>query len=118
MGRLYGDRAECRIRPEVVAITYLDVRSMYPTVFSLLGLQRLLIAEQIGCEDVSQQVRELVDQITLWKLFEERIWLDLCAICEVEPDGEDVLPSRAKYGGSASRSIGLNYVKSDRPLWC
>lgn len=117
MNAFFGGRVECRIRKELVPITYLDVRSMYPTVFSLLGLQRFLTADQIDCEDATEEVRELLEGLTPDRLFDRRSWPELCAICEVEPDGEDILPVRAKYGGAANRSIGLNYVESAQPLW-
>jgi hypothetical protein len=117
MSAFYGGRVECRIRKELVPVTYLDVRSMYPTVFTLLGLQRFLIAGEIGYEEATEETRGLVKRITPEELFEQPTWPKLCAIVQVEPDGEDILPVRAKYGDSAARSIGLNYLESPEPLW-
>ena len=37
--------------------TYVDVRSMYATVFSLLSLSRFLTAAEIGCEDATDDAR-------------------------------------------------------------
>src|SRR5207245_2827712 len=37
MTAYYGGRAECRIRRVPVPVVYLDFRSMYPTVCSLMG---------------------------------------------------------------------------------
>lgn len=105
------------IRKELVPVTYLDVRSMYPTVFTLLGLQRFLIAAQISHEEATEEVRELLETISLDHLFDPKTWPALCGIVEVEPDGEDILPVRAKYAESATRSIGLNYLESREPLW-
>lgn len=58
MSTFYGGRVECRIRKELVPVTYLDVRSMYPTIFTLLGLQRFLVAEELGPDERASQTSE------------------------------------------------------------
>lgn len=111
----FGGRAECRIRREVVPVTYLDVRSMYPTVFTLMGLTRYLTAAEISCEDVTDWAQGLLGSIDLEDLFVPETWLSFPVLVEVEPD-EDVLPVRMKYGGTA-RSIGVNYFTSNGAWW-
>lgn len=110
----YGGRAECHIRRELVPLTYLDVRSMYPTTHTLLDLQRFLVAETIGCEDATNEIQALIDTVTPAQLLQQEIWPRLCAIVELEPN-DDILPVRADYG-TGSRSIGVNYLTAP-PLW-
>lgn len=113
----YGGRVECRIRKQLVPVTYLDVRSTYPSAFTLLDLQRFLIAGDLSCREATDEIRQLTESLTLDDLFDPAVWPRLGAICEVEPDGDDILPVRAKYGLKGGRSIGLNYLASARPLW-
>ena len=115
MSAFFGGRAECRIRGELAPVTYLDVLSMYPTVFTLMGLTRFLIAEEIGSEDVTDEVRAFLDRITLDDLFDPETWLELAVAVEVEPD-DDILPVRMQYGG-ADRSIGVNRFSSNETWW-
>jgi hypothetical protein len=81
----YGGRAECHIRKQLTPITYLDVRSMYPTVHTLLSLQRFLTANRIGCRDATAEIQRLIDTITPEDLFDRDVWPRLCAIVELEP---------------------------------
>jgi hypothetical protein len=111
----FGGRAECRIRGEVVPVTYLDVRSMYLTVFTLMGLTRFLTARQISSEDSTEWACEFLEQVTLGDLFQPATWLNLPVLVEIEPD-KDILPVRMKYGGTA-RSIGVNYFSSAETWW-
>jgi len=104
----YGGRAECHIRRQLVPLTYLDVRSMYPTTHTLLDLQRFLVAETITCEDATAELQELIDDITPTELFDPSIWPQLCVIIELQP-ADDILPVRADYG-IGSRSIGVNHL--------
>jgi hypothetical protein len=110
----YGGRAECHIRRELIPITYLDVRSMYPTTHSLLDLQRFLLAKTIGVQDATDEVQALIDNVTIEQLFDAQTWPSLCTIVEFEPH-DDVLPVRADYG-IGSRSIGVNHLTGPA-LW-
>jgi hypothetical protein len=56
----FGGRAEVRVRKVDVPIKLLDFTSMYPTVFILQGLQKLLTAPSIGSQRATQQVRRLL----------------------------------------------------------
>lgn len=115
MSAFFGGRAECRIRGELVPVTYLDVLSMYPTVFTLMALTRFLVAEEIGSEDATEEVRAFLDWVTLDDLFDPKTWLELPALVEVEPDN-DILPVRMQYAGE-DRSIGVNYFSSEETWW-
>lgn len=109
----YGGRVEARIARQPVPIVKLDALSMYPTIFVLLGLWPFVIAEAIEPAEATEAVRTLLDTITYEALLDPAGWKDLCAIVEIEPDG-DLLPVRATYvadcTGSSGRApnIGLN----------
>ena len=119
----FGGRTSAHIRKVPVPIVYTDFLSMYPTVNSLMGLWRYLIAEEVSV--VPRQVSETVDflrTITPETLFNPQIWTRLPAFARVIPDG-DILPTRATYSvESNDYQVALNqlYAKSDDPkdgLW-
>ena len=117
MASYYGGRAECRIRGVTVPVVYCDFRSMYLTVCALMGVWDLLVAEEILVEDATEEVVRLLSEVTPEDLRSPKIWKDMLALVEVEPNG-DVLPSRCKYGKSSHQvpSIAVNYVTSPFPL--
>lgn len=112
----YGGRAECRIRRTPVPVVYVDFLSMYPTVNALMGLWELLTAERIDVVDATDEVRHLLEGVTLDACFEPGFWRELPVLVQLEPDG-DVLPVRAKYGGRQAWQIGLNELEGDERLW-
>src|SRR5262249_50859428 len=100
MTAYFGGRAECRIRKVPVPIVYCDFLSMYPTVNTLMGLWRYLIAERVVVEDATEHVQALVARVTADDLVEPAIWQELPALVEVEPD-EDILPLRTRYDAAS-----------------
>ena len=112
----YGGRAECRIRCCPVPVVYVDFLSMYPTVNTLMGLWRYVIAERIAAVDATEKIRELVEQVTVDACFDRSFWPQLLTLVQVEPAG-DVLPTRADYGENGQWQIGLNPLHSDIELW-
>lgn len=119
----YGGRVEARIVRQPVPIVKLDALSMYPTIFVLLGLWPFVIAEAIEPVEATEAVRTLLDTITYEALLDPARWKDLCAIVEIEPDG-DLLPVRTTYAadctGSSGRApnIGLNQLHAPgERLW-
>jgi hypothetical protein len=112
----YGGRTECRIRCRAVPVVYVDFLSMYPTVNTLMGLWRYVIAQRITTVDNTEEVRELVEQVTIDQCFTPGFWPQLLALVQVEPDG-DVLPTRADYGENGQWQIGLNPLHSEVALW-
>ncbi len=117
MASYFGGRAECRIRRIPVPVTYLDFRSMYPTVNSLMGLWDLLTAEEILAEDATYDTVQLLAETTGDDFFDPKPWRDLFILVEVSPDN-DILPLRSKFGrlDKYAYTIGLNYVSSPYPL--
>jgi hypothetical protein len=116
MAAYYGGRAECRIRGVPMPVVYLDFLSMYPTVCSLMGLWRLLIAKRVAVEDATADVKALLAKVTLEQAFDPALWSRLIGLVQLVPDG-DILPTRAAYGGSSAWQIGVNPYTTSEPQW-
>ena len=119
----FGGRTSAHIRKVPVPVVYTDFLSMYPTVNSLMGLWRYLVAEEVSV--VPGNVSEMVDflrTITPETLFDPQTWTRLPAFARVIPNG-DILPTRATYSvESKDYQVALNhlYASSDDPkdgLW-
>ena len=118
MQTYYGGRTEVRIRNEPVNVSYIDFTSMYPTVYSLLGMDTFLKAGKIVPKTTTEETKKLVEEITLEDIPNTATWKNLTTICKIVPD-EDILPVRSRYGKKATANIGLNYLKSadDTSVW-
>jgi hypothetical protein len=113
----YGGRAECHVRRVAVPVVYLDYASMYPTVATLLGVWRFIVARAVETrEDDPAACTEWLAGLTPEKVLDKDLWPQLCGFALVRPHG-DVLPARAPYSGD-SHGIGVNEVWSDEPLVC
>jgi len=112
MAAYFGGRSECRIRRQVVPVTYCDVLSMYPSVCVLMRLWRFVIADHIEVEEATEDARALLERVTLKDLYRREMWRKFPILAEVEPDG-DVLPLRAQYQEDGDYQIGLNVVTAD-----
>jgi hypothetical protein len=111
-----GGRTECRIRGVPVPVDYLDYLSMYPTVCSLMGLWKLLIAQRIEVVDCTAEVTALLAGITREACFDPGLWPQLVGLVQLAPDG-DILPTRAAYGSAAAWQIGVNPYTSRELQW-
>jgi len=109
MSAFYGGRAECRIRRTSVPVTVVDFTSMYPTVNALMNTWQLLTATTISTPDVTDEIRQLLETVTVEGCFDPALWPRLIGIALVEPDG-DVLPVRARYGSNDEWGTGVNPV--------
>jgi len=120
MSSYYGGRTEVRIRNKAIPITYLDFTSMYPTVYSLLGLDRFLKAEKINYihnNQNTENIKAFVSSVNIEDLRNNATWLrnEMHSIVKVKPK-EDILPVRMEYSKTA-KNIGINYLTSDKELW-
>ncbi len=115
MTTYFGGRAEVHWRREIRQVLYCDFLSMYPTVCTLMGLWRFVIAQGMEWSDTTEKTRALVNSISLDELQRPEFWPLLTTIVRVAPQA-DIFPVRAKYDGK-SQTIGLNYLSSDIPLW-
>ncbi len=124
MSSYFGGRAEVHIRRTTVPALYCDFASMYPTVCTLMGLWRFVIAEGTERDDATEETRAFLDFLQLKDLQNQDAWKKLITLVQVLPEA-DIFPVRARYapkleGGLKSNdmpTIGLNYLSADRPLW-
>jgi DNA polymerase family B len=111
----FGGRAEVRWRRKIRQVLYCDFLSMYPTVCTLMGLWRFVIAQGMEWSDATENIRSLVNSISLDDLQRRQFWPLLTTLVRVSPNA-DIFPVRTKYDGK-SQTIGLNYLTSETPLW-
>jgi len=112
----YGGIVDARIRVPTL-VTNLDFASMYPTLFVLFGMYRLLIAEKIMHHTSTKETQDFLDRITIRDINKPETWPKMITICKVMPDG-DILPIRSTYDKTIS-SIALSYLtsKDGTALW-
>ncbi|WP_293881251.1 hypothetical protein [Sphingomonas sp.] len=122
MGSYFGGRSEIRIRREVRQVILCDFLSMYPTVCTLMGLWKFVIADGMTWQDTTDETREFVEAVDLDMLQSQSTWARLATLVRVLPDG-DIFPVRAEYPigkahtGEGQSTIGANYLTSTVPLW-
>jgi hypothetical protein len=116
MGSYFGGRSEVRIRRELRQVVLCDFLSMYPTVCTLMGLWRFVIADGIAWRDATEETRAFLETVTLADLQRPSTWRRLSVLVRVLPN-EDIFPVRAEYSGEAQATIGSNHLSSDQPLW-
>ena len=88
---------------------------MYPTVCTLMGLWRFVIAKGFTWTDATEEAIALLERADLDTLLTRDFWKTLSILVKVEAD-DDLFPVRAPYNGQ-TRSIGLNPLFCDKPLW-
>ncbi|MCZ3388972.1 MAG: hypothetical protein LH645_07565 [Actinomycetia bacterium] len=117
MTAFYGGRAECRIRHVPVPVRLVDFTSTYPTLFALLRMWGLVIAERWEQVDCTEEIWGLLEAITVDDCFDPDLWPRLVGFALVAPD-DDVLPVRAQYDPNRPAfGIGVNHLTSAEPLW-
>jgi hypothetical protein len=116
MQTYFGGRSEVHLRRVIAQVLYCDFLSMYPTVCTLMGLWRWVIATGIEWRDATGETRALLDRITIPDLQHRKSWHAMSTLVQVLPD-RDILPVRSQFGGEAQFTIGLNEISSDAPLW-
>lgn len=116
MGSYYGGRSEVRIRRELRQVTLCDFLSMYPTVCTLMGLWKFIIADGMKWHDATSEARALLETVECEMLRSPIVWKGMATLVRVIPDGE-IFPVRAAYFEEAQTTIGANHLSSDRPLW-
>jgi hypothetical protein len=111
MSAYFGGRSEVHRRREVVQVLYADFLSMYPTVCSLMGLWRYVIADGIETYDATEEAQSILATTTAADLQRPDMWSRLGILVELEVEG-DLLPVRGKYDGEGY-TIGLNHLSTD-----
>jgi hypothetical protein len=110
----FGGRTSAHIRKTAVPVVYTDFLSMYPTVNSLMGLWRFVIADRIKIvEHCQKDIEALITGITPDQLFKQATWNLLTGFVQIIPDG-DILPSRSKYSAESNDwQVAVNYISGD-----
>ena len=116
MTAYYGGRVEVRIRKKPVKVTYLDFTSMYPSLYVLLGLDKILKAKRVLWADTTKEKQDFLNRVKLDDLKDKKTWKGFNCICRLKPDN-DILPVRSRYGNKYVYNIGVNYLKSNVSLW-
>ena len=116
MSTYFGGRAEVHRRREIVQTLYCDFASMYPTVCTLMGLWRFVIATGMTHEDATADTQTFLDRVMVNDLHIPKTWRELHVLVQVLPEA-DIFPVRARYGSEPIATIGLNYLSSSQPLW-
>jgi hypothetical protein len=111
----FGGRTEVPWRKVVRRVFYTDFTSMYPTVCTLQGLWRFIVAEGFEQRDGTREVQDLLARVQAGDLQDPACWPQLTALVRIEPD-EDLVPVRAEYCAEKGATIGLNYLTS-QPIW-
>jgi hypothetical protein len=111
----YGGRTSAHIRKHPLPVRYVDFRSTYPTVNSLLGLWRFVTAKDIRVVDnCADEIYQFLSSICADRLFAPDTWKHLTGFVKVIPNG-DILPTRGKYcPESKDWQLGLNYLYAHR----
>ena len=116
MSTYFGGRAEVHIRREITSVIHCDFLSMYPTVCTLMGLWRFVIADGMDHVDATDECRSFVEGCDLNQLRDPKVWARLQVIVQVRAD-DDVYPVRAQYDPDEAATIGVNRLSSADPLW-
>nr|MDQ3343228.1 hypothetical protein [Actinomycetota bacterium] len=121
MSAFFGGRAEARIVRTPVPVVVADFTSMYPAINALLNTWPILTAERVTVDDVTRQVRSLVDDLQLVdRLFDPARWGDDIGTTLVQLDNPDgvILPIRASFDPkSPDFGIGVNPLTYEGCPW-
>ncbi|MBO9581448.1 MAG: hypothetical protein J7498_11205 [Sphingobium sp.] len=112
----YGGRTEVRIRRQPVRIVLTDFMSMYPTVCTLMGLWRFVIASEVIERDATEEARALLATACPQDWQGQSAWRALPMLVKVQCD-RDMFPVRSYYQGEQHASIGLNFLTTQEPQW-
>lgn len=116
MGSYFGGRSEVRIRREIRQVMLCDFLSMYPTVCTLMGLWRFVIADGMAWRDSTDETRAFLANVDLSALQSQYAWRGLTTLVRILPDA-DIVPVRAAYQQEAQNTIGANFLTCETPLW-
>jgi len=112
----FGGRSEVRIRRERRQVALCDFLSMYPTVCTLMGLWRFVIAHGMAWQDNTDEIRAFLDRTTINELQRPGTWGEMLALVQVEAEG-GIFPVRATYDAGGATTIGLNRLTCSEQLW-
>jgi hypothetical protein len=110
----FGGRTSAHIRKVAVPVVYTDFLSMYPTVNSLMGLWKFVIANEIlVARDCKSEIERFLGRLSPDRLFRPETWKRLPGFVKVIPNG-DILPSRAKYNSATNDwQVAVNHLYAE-----
>lgn len=111
----YGGRSEVHWRLEPKEVLYCDFKSEYPTVFSLMNLQRDLLGKRFKIKDAKEKAHDVLHYYTLDHLKLSNYWIPLKVMCKIKGSGL-ILPIRAKFDG-LDTNIALCETNLSHPTW-
>ncbi len=83
----------------------------------MLGNPKVLIADSVSFEDATEEIRALLDGITLDDCFKPTYWKRMKFFARIRAE-RDVVPVRAEYNDDGvTKNIGVNYFTSGEPIW-
>ncbi len=94
MTSYYGGRSEVKVRRLPLPVVYVDFLSMYPTVNTLLGLWRSLIATGLEVVDATGEIQHLGMTLTLQRCFEPGLWEGLSFFASIVSEIRMILEAR------------------------
>jgi hypothetical protein len=116
----FGGRSDVRVRKIDVPVWVLDFISMYPTIFCLQRLDRMLTAPEIGLEDATADVTALVAQMAsggrYTSLFDPKLWPKLNCLVQVDPNGA-ILPIRMREKDKEPYTIAVSAIQTKELRW-
>lgn len=127
MEAYFGGRSECRIRLQSVPVNYLDFASLYPTLYVVLELHRLLAARDLEVRRCTDRARRLLARLAhapdhgLAQLQRPAVQRALRFFALTRP-ANDFLPLRTRFTdqyGAVAPSYGLAhcYVTDNEASW-
>ena len=116
METYFGGRVECKLRHEIKPVEVLDFTSMYPSTIVLLGLWDYMNSYGYKEINATEEIKSFVNSITLKDTVNPETWKHLIGIVKIKPD-HDILPIRAGYNEKAEKTVGLQYITSDKEMW-
>lgn len=112
----FGGRTEVRIRREITRVVQTDFTSMYPTVCTLMGLWRFVVANGMTESDTTDATRAALAAARPDDWQDRDAWRGLTTVVRVRC-ARDLFPVRSYYQGEQHASIGLNRLTFPEPLW-
>lgn len=116
MSAYYGGRVECRYRRSPVPVTVLDIRSTYPTLCVLIRAFRFLTAERVEVEDATEEIRSMIERISLTDCLRRRTWEGFVGLVRIVPE-DATLAVRARFSGNPQWEMGVEEVTAEEGFW-
>ncbi len=83
MSTYFGGRAEVHLRRMICQVLYCDFLSMYPTVCTLMGLWRFVIAKNMTWRDATIETAEFLSPMTPADLQKPETWTLLTTLVQI-----------------------------------